>query len=478
MGDYVRATETQRHRGTPIPHKGLRPLNGRGVWRIWYVSVSLCLCGLYVAGCAPKAPPAVAGAPAHPEFVFPASPEGAAAGQVNRIDRGWRFLQVGDVRNAEREFGAAIKQQPAFHPAETALGYVALARNNARDAAGRFDRALQADGEYVPALVGRGQAMLELDRAVDALLSFEAALAKDPSLTDLRSRIDVLRFRATQAELARAKSAADAGRFDEARTAYAQAIAASPDSAFLYRELAGVEQKAGQTRQALDHYRRAAEMDATDARSLAAVGQILDAQDDVVGALSAYERARAIDPAEVPDAVLARVRSRVALAKLPAEYRAIPSAQVVTRAEVAALIGNRLQAVVARARPRQVIITDIRGQWAEAWINAVVRAGIMEMLPNYEFDPAGRLRRGDLALIASRVLALVAADKPELGPKWAGAKVTVSDLSTSHLSFPAVSTVVAADVMPLRGGAFDLLRGVTGAEAVEVVGRLEALARP
>ena len=99
----------------------------------------------------------------------------------------------------------------------------------------------------MPALVGRGQALLELQRDAEALASFEAALAADPSLTELRGRVDVLRFRATQAMLARAKAAVDAGRIDEARAIYQQAIAASPDSAFLYRELAAVEQRAGPT---------------------------------------------------------------------------------------------------------------------------------------------------------------------------------------------------------------------------------------
>jgi hypothetical protein len=37
---------------------------------------------------------------------------------------------------------------------------------------------------------------------------------------------------------------------------------------------------------------------------------------------------------------------------------------------------------------------------------------------------------------------------------------------------------VASGVMPLANGNFDLLRPVTGAEAMESIGRLEALARP
>ena len=37
---------------------------------------------------------------------------------------------------------------------------------------------------------------------------------------------------------------------------------------------------------------------------------------------------------------------------------------------------------------------------------------------------------------------------------------------------------VASGVMPLTNGNFELLRAVTGAEAMEIIGRLEALARP
>ena len=431
-----------------------------------------------ISACATKAPPTVPGVAKHPDFIFPLSPAGTVAAQVSRMERGWQYLQFDDFRNAEREFAAALKQEPSFHPAETAMAYVAMARGNEKDAATRFERALQVDAAYVPALIGRGQALLELDRDADALASFEAALAKDPSLTELRSRVDVLRFRATQDMLARAKAAADARRWDEAAAIYRQAITASPDSAFLYRDLAAVEQRAGQNDQALEHYRKAVELDGTDARSLAGLGAILETQGDAVGALSAYERARAIDPSEVPDSAINRLRASAALAKLPAQYRAIPAAGSVTRADIASLVGIRLEPLLARARPRQVIITDVRNHWAQSWISPVVRAGVMDTLANYEFEPSRQVRRGELAMTVSRLLTLVADMKPELAKKWQGVRVSVSDVSTTHLSYPAVSAAVASGVMPLSAGNFELLRGVSGAEAMDIIGRLEALARP
>jgi tetratricopeptide (TPR) repeat protein len=431
-----------------------------------------------LTGCAPKAAPVVTGAPKHPDFVFPASPEGSPATLTSRIESGWQYLQLDDHRNAEREFEAALKQQPAFAPAETAMAYVSVARGNEKEAAARFDSALKADASYVPALIGRGRVMLELDRDADALASFEAALAKDPSLTELRSRVDVLRFRATQEMLGRAKVAADARRFDEAAAIYRDAIAASPDSSFLYRDLASVEQRAGQTASALEHYRKAVDLDAGDARSLAGIGAILDAQGDVMGAIAAYERARAIDANEVPESVMARLRAAAALAKLPAEYRAIPERAAVTRADIASLVGVRLERLLARAQPRQVIITDVRGHWAQTWITPVVRSGVMDTLPNYEFEPSRQVRRGELATTVSRLLTLIADMKPELAKRWQGARVEIADVSANHLSYPAVSAAAASGVMPLSGGNFELLRPVNGADAMEIIGRLEALARP
>jgi tetratricopeptide (TPR) repeat protein len=430
-----------------------------------------------LSACAAKAPPAVAGAPKHPDFVFPATPEGTAPELIARIDRGWQWLQLDDHGSAEREFEAALKQQPAFAPAATAMAYVSMARGDEKEAATRFDRALQIDAGYVPALIGRGRVMLELDRDADALASFEAALAKDPSLTDLRSRVEVLRFRATQDMLARAKAAADARRWDEAAAIYRQAIAASPDSGFLYRDLAAVEQRAGQTESALEHYRKAIEIDAGDARSHAGVAAILDSQGDVLGALAAYERARAIDPAEAPESVINRLRASAALAKLPPEYRAIPDKATVTRADIASLIGVRLESLINRAQPRQVIITDIRRHWAQAWIAPVARSGVMDTLPNYEFEPSRQVRRAELATTVARLLTLIASIRPELAKKWQGARVTVNDVGSTHLNYPAVSAVVAAGVMTLSNGSFELLRPVTGAEAMDVISRLEALAR-
>ena len=432
------------------------------------------------AACAPRMaalPPVV---PAKfPDYIFPAPPQGLGTPAViERHDLGWRWLQAGEPRTAERHFTAALKQVPDFYPAEAGLGYSALARSEYKAAALHFDRAVVANPRYAPALAGRGEALLALGERNEALESFEAALAADPQLETLRSRVEVLRFRGLQDDLAEARKLADSGRLDEARKAYATAIAASPQSPFLLRELAAVERRAGDFPAALGHAQQAAELDPNDPRSQILIGEIYEAQKDLPKAIEAYSAALVLEPSDELAARVEDLRERAAFEAMPEEYRTIESAPTLTRAQLAALLGVRLDELVKRSRSRNaVVMTDTRGHWAAPWILSTVRAGLMEVYPNHTFQPETAVRRADLAQAASRVLAVIAADNARLAASWRGARQQFPDVPAGHLSYPAVSVAVAAGVMKtLEDGSFQLGQPVTGAEAVAAVRALEDLA--
>ncbi|HEX4565859.1 MAG TPA: tetratricopeptide repeat protein, partial [Vicinamibacterales bacterium] len=194
--------------------------------------------------------------------MFPVVP--ANLGPKDLLDahaQAWQFLQAGDTKEADRDFGSILKISPGFYPAEAGLGYSAFARKDSQGALSHFDKALAANTGYAPALAGKGDALLALGRNDAALVAFESALAADPGLTTLRERVGVLRFRVAQDNIANARKAADAGRFDEARRRYQSAIAASPDSEFLYRELASIEHRSGNETAALTNAQKAAQMD-------------------------------------------------------------------------------------------------------------------------------------------------------------------------------------------------------------------------
>ena len=440
----------------------------------WTILPAACLV-MWLAGCSAKAVPALPAVLAHPEFVYPAVPQSLESlDAVGRIDRGWRFLQNDDTASAAREFQAAVDDAPAFYPAQVGSAYVAMVRRDHEQALELFEAALRTSPRYVPALVGRGQTLLLLERRGAALDAYEAALVADGSLGEVRRIVDGLRFRAMQDLIESARSAASAGRVDEARAAYIRALEISPDSAFLYRELGVLERRRGDIPAALERFRQAAGLDPGDAVSATQTGELLEQQGDYVGAEVAYRRAAGIEPSADLMARIALVSSRVREGRLPAEFQAIASADGITRGDLAALVGVRLEDILRTSAAANVVMTDIRGHWASAWIEQVARAGVIEPFANHTFQPQARVTRADLARTVNRIVRLLAAERPALRAHL-DARPRIVDMTAGHLSYPDASVSVASGVIPLVDGRFDATRPVSGAEAIDVVTRLRAL---
>ena len=443
-------------------------------------AIALVLLALGACAKKPASLPAGTAAPRFDDFVFPSGPPTLASPAVwDRHRSAWTILQAGDARAAERGFSALLKETPGFYPAAAGLGYASLARKDASAALAHFEKALDASPTYAPALAGRGEALLISGRLDAALDAFQAALSADPALTSLRSRVDVLKFRSVQQHIETARKAAEGGKSEDARHEYLAAIAASPQSAFLYRELAAVERKAGDTSSALVHAEQAVALDPADARALTLIAEVREDNGEWTKAAEAYAAVQAVEPSDAVTAKVEAMREKAAFDTLPAEYRGIETSPTVTRAQLAALLGVRLDDLIRGARgANAAVITDLRGNWAAPWILAVTRARIMEPFPNHTFQPGGTVRRVDLAQAVSRVLSLIAEEKPRLAARWRDPRPRFSDVAPGHLQYPAAARSVSAGIMsPVEGDAFQPARPVTGAEAVDAVGKLAALAK-
>lgn len=437
------------------------------------VTVVLALVAL-AAGCAMKEAPALPPTLKYPDFVYP-SVSPAAGPQAMAIDRGWRFLQNDDLGSAEREFESALKAVPDLAAARTGEGYAALAKKDHMHALDQFNLALRNTPTYAPALVGKGLTLLSLDRDGEARAAFEAAIKADPSLTGLSSRIDVLRFREIQDLIAAARDATNAGRLDEARAAYQRAIAATPDSEVLYRELGLVERRRGDAAAALEQFNHAVMLDPTDAISLAQVGELLEARGDFSGAETAFRNAHTADPASGYDRKADAAAARTREARLPAEYRALSSAPQITRGDLAAIIGIRLEDLLRDAPSNAVVTTDTAGDWAAPWIAQVAANGVIPPFDNHTFQPRSSLRRVDLAEAVNTLLRILARTRPALQAQLA-ARPTIADMSPSHLNYPAAAAAVSTGILPLvDAGRFETERPVSGAEAIAAIDRLRAL---
>jgi tetratricopeptide (TPR) repeat protein len=445
-------------------------------------SVACVAIALALAGCGGKpvtAPPPT-GPPKFAEFVFPAAPPSLGPQDLLEAHaRAWQFLQAGDTHEADRDFASILKISPGFYPAEAGLGYSAFARRDSQAALSHFDKALAGNATYAPALAGKGDALLALGRNDAALDAFQSALAADPELTALRERVDVLKFRVAQDNIANARKAADAGRFDEARRRYESAIAGSPDSEFLYRELASVEHRSGDEAPALASAQKATQMDPSDVRALTVIAQVYEAQKAWTDAADAYAAVNALEPSDATAAKIDTMRENAAFDAMPEDYRQIDQSPTITRAQLAALLAVHLKAFLRPPRAQTgLVIVDTRGNWAAQWILEVVRAGVMDIFPNHTFQPSSTVRRGDLAQAVTRVLALVGQQKPKVVAPLKDAKPAFPDVAPSNLSYQAAAWAVTSGVMgTLDNGTFQLTRPVAGSEALDAVSKLEALAK-
>ena len=439
---------------------------------------ALLAAALLVGGCAVRVP--VVTTPAFPDFVFPAAPASYAESPAADEQRdAWAFLQAGDLAQAETRFAALLARDAAFFPAAAGLGWVDLARGGYRDAVEHFDAALGAATRYVPALVGRGDALLSADDVSGALASFEGALAAAPAPARVERLVGELRLRVMTERYDDALAAVAAGRLSDAEAAYADMIAASPESAFLYLELARLKQLQAETAEALVWTRRARQLEPNEPGAVLLEASLLEALGELAPAEGAYELAEALDPTDASAAGLARVRRKLQLAGLPEQYRGITGAESATRGDLAALLGVRLAELLDDAAfgAPTPILTDTRDHWASPWIVEAARAGVMGVGAGNRFEPERIVRRGDLADVVAAALVLIADFDPQAARRWQSARVEFSDMSPGHLNYESATRAVAAGVLRIDGdGRFDPIRPVSGAEAIDAVERLAQLA--
>jgi len=114
------------------------------------------------------------------------------------------------------------------------------------------------------------------------------------------------------------------------------------------------------------------------------------------------------------------------------------------------------------------VASDLSRTWARAQVLRALDLGLMDVYPNHTFQPSGVVRRGELAVVAARVLDLSG---------WGRSNAAAPrDMSPSHLQYSSVIRVLGAAVMQnAASGAFEPWRIVSGAEAKAVVDALVRL---
>jgi tetratricopeptide (TPR) repeat protein len=446
------------------------------------IAAAVALAAL-VAGCAstPTKPPPPPAAPRFPDYPTPVVPAAlkTTPAMKARHELGWQRLQAGDLRGASREFTVVLKESPGFYPSITGLGFAELADREFRNAAARFGEAITFQDNYLPAWLGQVEAQLALKNDEQALIAMERVLVLDPKREGVRTRVDLVRFRQTQTLIEAGRRARRAGRLPEAQSALDRALAMSPASVIILHELALVEFARGSVIDAEAHTRKAMQLDPDEVDLIALLADILETQGRYRDAANALNNAIKLDPRPEWRARVADLRDRADLAAIPAEFRALPTAETITRGQMAAYIGIKLEDLLRHA-PQRVgaVATDIRNHWASPWIVPVTQAGVMDVFPNHTFQPGATVRRGDLALAVAELVKLLTDARPVEVRTWRAARPKFPDLSPANLFYAPAALAVSSGAMSAdEAGRFAPTRPASGPDLVAALARISALTR-
>jgi len=432
-----------------------------------------CLLVVSAAACTSRIP--VVTSPDFPNFIFPYAPtEYADSPSSEAQSRAWAYLQSGDLAGAAERFEIIAARDPNFYPASVALGWTKMAQGLHEAAINEFQAVLEEYSTYVPALVGVGEAFLGVDRLDMALENFEEAIRVNPSLRRITESIGGLRLRVMRNRLGEARAAAEKDNLQEAEKLYELVIKDSPDSGFLYVEMALLKQRRGLLDEALIEVRRAINLDRNDGEFLVVEGDLLEALGEFAAAEEVFRRADTVDPSPETASRLERAEERRRLARLPALYHAIPRRATVSRGELAALVGVQLEGLLDEASFSEFtpIITDSRGHWASQWILLLTRTRVMSVDAAYRFEPERSVNRGELSETVANVLVLLGSFN-ELARD---VRASISDMSSQHLFYQSAALAVNTGVLATYSdGTFRPTTEISGAEAADAVQRLSAI---
>ena len=425
----------------------------------------ILIVGLVLTGCGPR--------PQAPrtdeiEYVFPEIRKGDLTPRQEKDLRvAWDDVLVGRTDRAEQTVNRLLSDRPGFAPAQVVLAFAALRANRTAEAETLLSSVIAAEPDNAAALLGLASIRRrggELERALPLYLKAQRLRPRDEALA---RRVSEVKLSVAESAIAKAGSLSAEGRKADAIAMLQKALQVAPELSPVRLELADLLVEAGRRQEALSVLGAAQDPD----RSIAIrVATIRFEDGDLEGAEAALRRGLR-DVAEDAEAaaLLGRIRDQRSVLALPEPLRALSESPRVTRADLAALVIVRIDALRSRkAVGASEVASDLSRTWARPQILRAIELGLMDVYPNHTFQPAGIVRRGELAVVAARVLDTVG---------WGrSTSAAPRDMSPSHLQYAAAVRVIGAGVMQTTPtGAFEPWRIVSGAEAKAVVDALSRL---
>lgn len=392
------------------------------------------------------------------------------------VDKVWALLRQERADKAEKAVIRLGENHPFYW---TAMGFIALLRNDIASAEADFLGSLSVSPDAVTSQLGLGQVYRRWGRREEALKSYLEVLKRDPENLFAGKEADELRTAIVEGLIIEADAATRSGKTAAAKEAFLKVLEYAPKLQIAHVSLARLFVREKDFPRALFHLGLAAENNPLDRTVLREYADTLYQMNQFSRSLDAFQRLQALDPADKSVAErLDALKARLGVVDLPDEYREIPELGAVTKEDVAALIGAKFNDLWAGIAVRPPVLVDISTSWARTFIVKVAASGIMEVYSNHTFQPKKTMNRAELAETVVRLVDFLRKKGRTIVAQIPAERIRLADVPPEH---PYASPIVSAvsyqvmDVFPDR--TFRPEQPVPGTEAIRILDLLAGLAK-
>lgn len=419
-----------------------------------------------LAAAACISPPAVVPT-LHIESPSPASTASLSLDDRIAIQDAWALMTQGRLEKAQRIF-ARLDQKNPFVLA--GYGYLASIAEDPAAAEAFFRAALEADPELTVAILGLGQVYDKSGKADEAYKQYLEVLKRDPENAFAKPAVEIYRERKTGEFAAEAERLIEAGEIEKGKESWLRTLEYAPKLKKAHLALARQFAKEKNYNAAVFHWKVLLAEDAGNKGWLREYAEMLYAGGQWSRSLDAYEQMLALDPGDKTSKDrIEQIKNRLGFIELPSQYDAIASAEIVTKEDVAAIIGIRLREALAELNPRPPVIIDITTSWAQRYIVKAASLEVMEVFANHTFQPKKTVNRAEMADILSRLVKVLKDAGHKIYAQIPVSRVLVADVPQEHYYFLPIATAVAYRLMDLAPDrTFNPDRPVTGREALKI----------
>jgi tetratricopeptide (TPR) repeat protein len=343
-------------------------------------------------------------------------------------DRGKTLMNQDNYQDAMFEFKQAVSLDPKFAPAYEGMSWVYLEDGNLDTAMEMADKSLDLDGKWVLAKIVKAKIKAKQGKYDDAIDDAKDAIKDIPksSVTDKKSA-------RVQAYMTLGDIYKEANMYNEAQNAYSTVL-----------EIDKTNMKADKAIKDLAAYKSAIAGQREELRKIAAQKQITRSDVAVLFVL------------ELP------------LQKI---FREAPKPQQAAfRPPTEPVMGKKEAVESGEALPPDVP----EDHWAKSFIKDALKANVMELGPNGNFDPNEQVNRGEFARLIEKFLVRYWND-PSMETRYFGETSPFADVNNTSPTFNAIMTVSTRGIMPgFDDGTFKPTGDVSGTEALNIIRNLKS----